>query len=407
MFAMRLSGLTGATCAVAAAAVIAACGSSSSSQPSAAAGGSSTAAVQPTSAAAGTTTSGSAASSGVATAAAAVTKSSAAPVFTAPGPAFKVASGLNGKTIWYVANGLNFPFSENLVTGVNKAAAVEGMKVVAVDGNGQPAKAASLIQEGISQHVAAIVIQAFPTASVDQPVKAAKAAGIPVIQINDGDPGLPSPTAKAAGVFANVASCYACGGSSLADLVVANTKGHADVAFIDVPDISTTISERNAFKARLAALCPSCKVMVASSPVAQWGTLGQLTSSLLKSDPSINYLVPALSDMFPIMKPAVYAANAQNKVQASAYNATKVNMVPLKQAVMVSGLVGNPEEWIGWAVVDEALRALSKQPPVADEKIPNRTFTHQDTQPLDLNQSPITWYGNAGFEAGYRKLWEQ
>jgi ribose transport system substrate-binding protein len=316
-----------------------------------------------------------------------------------------VASGLSGKTIWYVANGLNFPFSENLVSGVKEAAKVVGMKVNAVDGAGQPAKAASLIQEGISQKVAAIVIQAFPTASLTEPIRMAKAAGIPVIQINDGEPGLPYPAARAAGVFANVSSCYGCGGASLADLVVANTHANADVVFIDVPDIKTTLAERDDFKSRLAQLCPACKVTVLSSPVAQWGGLGNLVGSALKSDPNVNYIVPALDAMIPIMKPAIAAANAQNRVQFSSYNATVPNMVDMKKGQFVTGLVGNPEAWMGWGVVDEALRALSHQSPVANENIPNRTFTHDSVQGLNLAAPDITWYGDPGFEQGYKKLW--
>lgn len=346
-------------------------------------------------------------SNAVAEAKSAVAAGIAAPTFQPPGPAFKVAPGLSGKTIWYVANGLNFPFSENLVSGVKEAAKVVGMNVNALDGNGSPAKAASLIQEGISQKAAVIVIQSFPSSSVSEPIKMARAAGIPVVQIDDGEPGLPNPAAKADGVFANVASCYACGGGSLADLVVANTEGKADVVFIDVPDIETTLAERDEFKSRLAQLCPSCKVTMLSSPVAQWGGLGNLAGSALKSDPNVNYIVPALDAMIPIMKPAIAAANAQNRVQMSSYNATVPNMTDMKKGQLVTGLVGNPEAWMGWAVVDEALRALSHQPPVANENIPNRTFTHDSVQGVDLSAPDITWYGNPGFEQGYQKLWNQ
>ena len=337
-------------------------------------------------------------------AAAAVEEGSAEPKFEAPGPAFKVASGLSGKTIWYVANGLNFPFSENLVAGTKEAASKVGMKVVAVDGAGQPAKAASLIQQGISQGVAAIVIQAFPTEALEASVKEAKAAGIPVIQINDGE-GLSS-TAKAAGVFANVTSCYSCGGEAIADLVSVNTENDAHVVFIDVPEIKTTVLEREAFENRLGELCPECSISTASSPVAQWGNLASLTGSLLKKDPETNYLVPALDAMIPLMKPAIFAGGAED-VLVSAYNATQPNMEDLSKGQLVAGLVGNPEVWIGWGVVDETLRALSGQPAVEDEKIPNRTFTEENVQEFDLKEPPISWYGEPEFRQGYEKLWQK
>jgi ribose transport system substrate-binding protein len=349
---------------------------------------------------------GSAGDDPTAEAKAAVEKGSAAPEFEAPGPAFKVASGLEGKTIWYVANGLNFPFSQNLVTGVTDAAKVVGMKVNAVDGAGQPAKAASLIQQGIAQKAAVIVIQAFPSEAVIEPIKAAKAAGIPVIEIVDGGPGLPSSEASEAGVFANVSSCYACGGASLAELVVADVGTDANVAFFDVPDIKTTHEERDEFKKRLAELCPDCKVTVVSSPVAQWNGLGALTTSTLKANPDLNYLVPALDAMVAIMNPAIFAANAQDRVKVASYNATKPVMADLKKGELIGGLVGNPEEWMGWGVMDEALRALSDQDPLADEKIPNRTFTSANVADIDLNAPSVDWYGSTDFRGGYQKLWQ-
>lgn len=338
-------------------------------------------------------------------AAAAVKEGSAEPKFEAPGPAFKVASGLSGKTIWYVANGLNFPFSENLVAGTKEAAGKLGMKVNAVDGAGQISKGASLIQQGVSQNVAAIVVQSFPTETVEAPIKEAVAAGIPVIQINDGE-GL-SPAAKKAGVFANVASCYSCGGEALADLVSVNTENDAHVTYIEVPEIKTTIAEGEAFEKRLLELCPECSVNKAASPVAQWGNLASLTGSLLKSDPETNYLVPAVDAMIPLMKPAIFAGGAAEKVQVSAYNATQPNIEDLQKGQVVGGLVGNPEVWIGWAVIDETLRALSKQPPVEDEKIPNRTFTEEVAKELDASEPPISWYGEPEFRQGYEKLWEK
>src|SRR5882757_2592838 len=392
----------GLLCAVAVVllAAVAGCGSSNSSST-----GSSEPAGSGSTAAEGGETETSGGTESTSEAAAAVKEGSAEPEFTPPGPAFKAASGLEGKTIWYVANGLNFPFSENLVAGTKEAASKVGMKVIAVDGAGQPAKAASLIQQGISQNVAAIVIQAFPTEALEASVKEAKSAGIPVIQINDGES--LSPTAKAAGVFANVTSCYACGGEAIAELVSMNTENNADGVFIDVPEIKTTLAEREGFEKRLGELCSECSLSTASSPVAQWGNLASLTGSLLKKDPETNYLVPALDAMIPLMKPAIFAGGAAENVLVSAYNATQPNMEDLQKGELVGGLVGNPETWMGWAVVDETLRALSEQPAGEDEKIPNRTFTEEDVQELDLKEPPISWYGEPEFRQGYEKLWEK
>ena len=151
-------------------------------------------------------------------------------------------------------------------------------------------------------------------------------------------------------------------------------------------------------------LCPACTVKVAHSPVAQWGGLGTLTSSLLR-DQNVNYLVPALDAMISIMKPAIYAANAQDRVRVAAYNATLPAMQDLKKGVLMAGLAGNPPEWIGWAAVDQVLRALSGQKPIADELVPNRMFTRANIGSVDLSKPTVDWFGVTHFREGYKKLW--
>jgi ribose transport system substrate-binding protein len=390
---MRLTRLFTLTVLVGLMAVLGACGSSSSDSSDSSGGD-------------GTATSEG--NSGVAEAQKAVEAGEQEPKFKAPGAAFDVKPGLEGGTIWFVANGLNFPFSQGVLAGLKDAAATQGMKVSAVDGAGSPAKAANLIQQAIGQKATAIVVFTFPTESVSEPIKSATSAGIPVIQVNDGDPGLPGPAAKAAGVFANVSSCYACGGTQLANLVTADSNGKADILFVEVPDIKTTSFERDAFKKRLSEVCPECTVTVKQSPVAQWGKLQTLGSSALRENPNLTYIIPAVDAMIPLMQPAVYAANAADRVKMASYNATKPVLDLMNKGDMVVGGVGNPEEWIGWGVMDQTLRALSDQEPLADENIPARTFTKSVVSGLDLNAPSITWYGaDPGFREGYEALWKK
>jgi ribose transport system substrate-binding protein len=325
-------------------------------------------------------------------------------VYRVPGPAFQLSPEIKGKTIWHVANGLNFPFSQELVKGEKDAATAAGMKFKAVDGAGQPAKAANLIQLAISQDAAAIIVQSFASDAVSAPISDAKKAGIPVIQEFEQDPGFPSAKARALGVVAEAVSCYKCGGRALAHLVVADSGGKANVAFIDVPDIIGSLNVKAGFISEMKRLCPACKVKVAHSPVAQWGGLGTLTSSLLR-DPNVNYLVPALDAMISFMKPSIYAANAEDRVRVAAYNSTLPAMQDLKKGVLMAGLVGNPPEWIGWAAVDQVLRALSGKKPVRDELIPNRTFTRANINSVDLSKPTVDWFGAADFREGYKKLW--
>jgi ribose transport system substrate-binding protein len=327
--------------------------------------------------------------------------------FEPPGPAFDIPASVKGQTIWFVSSGLAFPFSQNLLKGVRDGAAVVGAKVVPGDANGNLAKAASLIEQAISQKADAIILQGIPTETVTSPLKKAEGAGIPVVQFVDDDPGLPSATQAAAGVDAQANSCYACGGRLIADLAIADSGGKVNALFIEVPELKNTAHEREGFEEELKRLCPDCEVQVKSAPIATWGRLGSLAASAIRSDPEINYLVPAVNAMIAPMKPAVAAANAQNDVKFVSYNADLPVMQSIKKGEPVMlGTVGNPEEWMGWALTDQILRLWSDQEPLADEKIPNRVFTQENTADIDLTKPSATWYGDADFRGGYEALWK-
>ena len=383
-----------AACVLALAGASAGCGSSSSDTSSSAS--------TSTSAKAG------ASSSGADEAKALVDKNLAPVKFVPPGPAFSVPASVKGKTIWFVSSGLQFPFSQNLLRGVRDGAAVAGAKVVPTDSNGNLAKAGSQIRQAISQKADAIILQGVPTETVTSPLKAAQAAKIPVVQFVDDDPGLPSETQKAAGVDAQANSCYECGGRLIADLAISASDAKVNAVFIDVPELKNTSHERDGFVSELKRLCPdTCKASVKSSPIATWGQLGNLAASQLRTQPDLNYLVPAVNAMIAPMKPGLAAANAAKRVKLVSYNADLPVLQDIqKGSDLILGTVGNPEEWMGWALTDQVLRLWSDQPPLADEKIPNRVFTAQNVKDIDLTKPSSTWYGDADFRAGYKALWK-
>ena len=69
------------------------------------------------------------------------------------------------------------------------------------------------------------------------------------------------------------------------------------------------------------------------------------------------------------------------------------------------GDIGVNGAWIGWASMDEVLRALTHHPALPDEKIGFRAFTPTNIGSLDLSQNPSTWYGSTDFAARYLTLW--
>src|SRR2546430_14402640 len=84
---------------------------------------------------------------GVAEAKRSVAQQSKPVTWKAPGPAVDVGTQLKGKTVFFLANGLNFPFVQDMLRGVKQAAAALGMKVTTGDGAGSSAKAGQLVDQ--------------------------------------------------------------------------------------------------------------------------------------------------------------------------------------------------------------------------------------------------------------------
>jgi ABC-type sugar transport system substrate-binding protein len=327
--------------------------------------------------------------------------------FKTPGPAIKVGNSLRGKTIYFLANGLNFPFVVNMLAGIREAAHLARMSVIAVDGAGDVAKAASLIEQGVGRRVDVIVDEGFPSSLLTTPIQQAKAAHIPFIEFGSGDPGLPPPSARSIGVSAWATYCYGCAGRQMADAAIAQSNGHVDAVIVNAPIVSVAQRETDGIVGELKRLCPAtCKATVVDEDFAQRVTqLPSLTASSLQRDSNLNYFFPIFDSMVSLMAPTVTQLGAQNRVKFVTYNATQPAMLQLQQRQLVSADIGSPQHWIGWAIMDQAFRLLTHHAPLASERVPNRLFDAKNIQRINLNASEATWCGTVNFRNDYRQLW--
>jgi ribose transport system substrate-binding protein len=326
-----------------------------------------------------------------------------APVsFTGPGQPFQVGTQLNGKTFYFISAALSYQFTQLILSGMQAAAGKVGLKVVALDAKGDATVANRQIEQAISLKVAGIAIANFPYSVVAAPIKAAKAAGIPVFDLFDGDPGLPSAEAAATGVVANVTFCYSCAGKQLAAMAVTQSKGNVHAALINSPDVTPATIEADSFKSELAKLCSRCNVKEYGVPLAQWVTQLPSVATSAVQDPKVNFIVPVFSGMGDIMQPSLLAANVQGRVSELSYSSTTPSLQALQKKQLVTGVLDAPEVWMGWAVMDQVFRVLTGHAPVPSENVPNRAFTA--TNVSDANPEAPN-YGTADFQGGYLKLW--
>src|SRR5262249_7263414 len=144
---------------------------------------------------------------------------------------------------------------------------------------------------------------------------------------------LPNAKDKAVGIRALSGYCYGCVGRQVADFIVADSNGTANIVLFDVPDVGIAKHYVDEFRAEIKPLCPKCTIQTVNAPVAQGQTgLASLTSSVLKSNPGKKlYLFPLFDGMVASMKPSVYAVNAQNRVKIVSYNADLPDMQAIQK----------------------------------------------------------------------------
>jgi ribose transport system substrate-binding protein len=359
----------------------------------------------------GTTTGASGGATGastanVATACNAVKSFETPPKWTAPGPPIpNAASVLKGKTLYYVAGTLSIPFDKALTGGVREAAHALGMNVIFVDAHGSTAEATRLIQQGIGRRASVFASDGLLSSGMSAALKEAHTAGIPYFAGFEGNPGRPPANEVAYGVTWRFGFNFATVGRTVADWIVCDTKGKADVGLFDEPDVGISTIATSAYSAEMRRLCPQCSSTVVHDPVANWQTGGySLASSLLKRKPTLNYFWPLVDGMVQPLKPAIAAAGKDSQVKLVSYNAD----LPDMQAVKKGGdpevaALGASEHWEGWLLVDSIARHFAKMPPVSSAA-PDRMFTHANTQSLDLSADESTWY-ETDFRTPFEKLW--
>ena len=237
--------------------------------------------------------------------------------------------------------------------------------------------------------------------SVAAQVASAKEAGIPVIVGSTGE----SIKSNDPNVAAYVSIDHAKVGNLLAASAVAAHGDKANIAAITHSAITGTKVLMDGIKDGLAELCSSCKLEVQDLPFAQISTLPQLAQSLIQKDPTLNYIMPVYD--FETLNMLAAVQGASSTVQLASFNANPAVLEAMQSGETISADIGAPNEWVGWAYGDQALRLLSGVAAADDQRIPIRLFTPEIAKDLDLTQPEGSWYGTVDFKAEYFKLWGQ
>jgi ribose transport system substrate-binding protein len=330
------------------------------------------------------------------------------PTFTPPGPSFD-AKKAAGKTIFTIQETTANPFTENIVAAMKRVADQIGIHLINYPNQGQHSQWAQGIDTAIAEKVDAIVLVGGtigPKYFVPQ-AQAAQQAGIPIITVVDTDLSQP----PEAYTNARVAQPYVQAAKLDADWIISQTHCKADVLVLTSNELIAGDVNSVAAQKEFSTYCGSgCQVKFVNVPVPEWSTRIQPTvQSAIQADPNLNYIFPLYDAMSQFVLPGIQLAGASGRVHVASFNGTPFVLGYIQNGNVDGAMtmdVGESEDWLGYAAMDQTMRILTGVPPISsgDEHIPLRVFDKSNADDAGVPPQFGKGYGNEWL-TGYERMW--
>jgi len=199
-------------------------------------------------------------------------------------------------------------------------------------------------------------------------------------------------------------------GAMMADWLIANSGGHANVVYVDIPLYPSLVGQGKGAEAEFSKLCPGCAFATLPVSVTQVGA-GQVPAAIvayLRSHPGVNYVYLSFQDLDAGVAGAIRAAGLAGKVKiiGTEGQASQLQEMVNGQEEMWSIL---PEPYVMWVVVDWMARlsekALSPSSLSAtDEGVAFIVDTPAKAS-AQLKANGGNWPGPANYQSQFKQLW--
>ncbi|MDT0263898.1 sugar ABC transporter substrate-binding protein [Jatrophihabitans lederbergiae] len=324
--------------------------------------------------------------------------------FTGPTTPAKAPSGkkIAAITCYSILEGCVIP-----ANGIAKAATAIGWQARTFDGGGTPTTQNTQILNAVSWGADVIALIAITPSAVQTGLAAAKKAGALIVSGSSGTSSPNAVPAAAAGQIlpaVDVSPDYKSLGEHLANWIIADSKGKANVAVYGDKEFDSINAQETGIVPALKA-CTTCK----SSDV-QYFTATQIASSLgpqtvnyVRTHPDVDYLYSAFDPPAAAQVQALQTAGLGKnvKIVSALGNAQNLQFVKAGQVQAADAAYDNI--YMGFAMVDQSIRLLNKQPLIAPagEGLP--------FQVLDKTNLPTkegSWTAPYDYQSKFIALWK-
>jgi ribose transport system substrate-binding protein len=291
--------------------------------------------------------------------------------------------------------------------GLQNAGKELGWDVTVVDGGGNPRQQNSAILDAVSAGANVVVLVAVDPAAVQLGLKAAKDANVLVVSGSNGID-TPNPVVKPAegalGVAFDVGPNYAALGNAAAEWIIKDSDGKANIAIFSDKEFPSVL----AFEAGLLDGLKKCTGCVVSPQQYFTGnqvgaTLGQMTVGYLRAHPETTYLFSPFDPAAGTQVPAIVQAGLGDKVKLVGVLGDQQNLDFVRKGMVQVADAAYDNEYMGWAMADQIIRTLNKQP-LFEPRGENLPFTVLDKTNLPAEGSD--WVANFDYKSKFLELWK-
>ncbi|WP_214107717.1 substrate-binding domain-containing protein [Acrocarpospora catenulata] len=304
-------------------------------------------------------------------------------------------ASVRGKNITVVNCTSASPAVQDMAEGVSQAAKALGWTTSIIDGKSSPTVQVSAIEGAVNSGTDGIITMCIEPSSVPTALQAAKKAGVPVISASSSIEDTP--------LIAGYAAYPMVGyGKLLADWIVKDSGGTANVVIVDTPNMPELTLTQHTLAEELAK-CQGCTVLEVAE-ISFADSLSPKMGSLIgalnqRYGNRMQYLVLPYGGAWGQAGPAIRALN-RSDLKVAAYDGDALLTEGCKKG-QVHAVAAFNLPWLGWAAVDQLNRVFSGGAALDDVRIPAFLMSQQNCGDV-VDASSLV---KLDFAAEYKRLW--
>ncbi len=283
------------------------------------------------------------------------------------------ASAAGTVTIGLAVANLQADFFNQIKQSVESYGKQKGVNVITVDAKGDAATQVNQIQDLLTRKIDALIYIPAGATAAGVPVRAAKAAGVPVIAVDRNPPDAPGDTF--------IATDSEAAAQELGEWIIKQTKGHANIAELQGQLGTTPELAREKGFTKAISKDPGAKV-VARQP-ADWAQDKgfAVAQDMLQRTPDIDVIFGHADAMALGAAQAVKISNVGHKVLIAGFDGDVAGLKAVRDGVIDVTMTQQTQR-MGRMAVDSALALIAKKPVPAQQLLPATLTTKANVAPF-------------------------